>query len=154
MNAFVSNGSIVPETRAGWQLQCPACDSSVLYTVLNISGGIEPFMYCDRSSDFVLRNDDMDEVIRRVGDGAIPTVEQLRDVYDDLEAILQPCPTGGSFRRWSNARCPHCRFEFPYLNGVQSENVRYFESRIVWIEGAVAYRGSQEPSNRLERVLL
>ena len=149
MNGIISNGIIIDEVRPGWALNCPSCGQEVRYTVLNLSGGREPFLYCDSSSDFVLRDEDIELVVDRAGEVATPTIEHLGSVYDDLESILDACPAGGSFRRWANARCPHCNQVFPYNSGLQSEDVRYMESRVIWIEGAIAYRGAKQPSNRL-----
>jgi len=54
----VWNGTVSDETRPGWSKTCPDCDMVFRFTMLNISGGVEPFLYSDTTSDFVLRDED------------------------------------------------------------------------------------------------
>lgn len=145
----VTNGVIRDEERQGWCMRCPSCGKDIRYTVLSITTGLEPFLYCKGSSDFVLRDEDTELVVRRVGNGRLPTVDQLRGIYDELEQGLDPCPGNGTFDRWANVKCPGCEYEFPYNDGVRAEELRYYETKVVWIEGAIAYRGPRVPSDRL-----
>jgi hypothetical protein len=78
---------------------------------------------------------------------------ETTQLYESLEQELPPCPCGGRFRTWSNVRCPHCRYEFPYNNGERNLDLRYHETQLVWVEGATAFRGSLMPSNKLVKVL-
>jgi hypothetical protein len=154
MDGTIVSGRLLDEERSGWAMPCPACSREVRYTVLNVAAGFEPFMYCSRGSDFVLRDEDARLVAQSSAGALQPSVDRLRSVYDQMELVLDPCPGGGQFRRWSNVKCPHCQHEFPYNNGVKSEDVRYFESKVVWIEGAIAWRGASRPGNRLVAVLI
>lgn len=150
MSNAVTNGMILDESRDGWSMSCPSCGHVLRYTLLNIAGGREPFLYSEFGSDFVLRDEDAELISRTVGARA-PTIDELRKVYTQLEVELAH-PTAGRFTRWANVKCSRCGYEFPYNNGVLSEEVRYFDSKIVWMEGAVAYRGDRVPSNRLASV--
>jgi len=149
LNGVISNGVIQDESRPGWTLNCPSCNQEIKYTILNLSGGYEPFLYCNKCSNFVLRDSDLRHVADVVGEGNIPTVVQLRQIYQYLEDVLEPCSCGGRFEVWANVKCPHCNVEFPYNNGIQSEDIRYFDPKLIWIEGAIAFRGPQMASNRL-----
>jgi hypothetical protein len=151
MTDAISNGVIIDEERPGWCLSCPRCAETVLYTKLNVSGGREPFLYCDKCSDFVLREEDAELVWKRFGD-TFATTDQMREIYLDIEGRLPACHCGGRFTTWSNVTCRSCGYQFPYNSGIRSEEVRFFDSSIVWIEGAVAYRGLRAPSNRLVKV--
>jgi DNA-directed RNA polymerase beta subunit len=152
VSGTVSNGSVVDEERPGWSLECPNCIQPVRYTVLNISGGRELFLYSDATPDFILRNEDADLVAQLFRGDQGPTIEDLRTVYRQLEETLAACPNGGRFRLWANVRCPHCICEFPYAEGTRTESTRCFESTIIWVEGATAFRGANMPGNRLVRV--
>jgi hypothetical protein len=152
MATALTNGVVLDEDRSGWELACPSCGKAIRYTLLHITGGIEPFMYSDKGSDFMLRQEDADLVAAVAGIATPPTLEQLRGVYNTLETSVSSCLTDDKFTRWSYVKCPHCRYSLEYNGGVVSEHTRYFESTIVWIEGAVAYRGTAIPSNRLARV--
>ena len=99
MSRAVSNGTIEDEVRSGWSTKCLRCGKPVRYTVLNIVGGREPFLYCDRSSDFVLRDEDAEIVAKLAAEREL-TVDDLGQVYDSLERELEPCPAGGRFGRW------------------------------------------------------
>ena len=152
MNGVIFNGVIRDESRPGWTLACPACNEVVKYTALNLLGGPEPFLYCDECSNFVLRDEDLRHVVAVAKEGNTPTVDQLRQIYQHIEDSLEPCACGGRFTVWANVKCPHCNVAFPYNKGIMSEDIRYFDSKVIWIEGAIAYRGPQTPSNRLASV--
>lgn len=143
-------GDVLQEERRGWSRPCPKCASEIRYTVLNLNAGVEPFLYCDQGSDFVLRQEDRQAVLASAGEN--PSLKELRAFYKDLERRLPPCPGGGRFRIWSNIKCPVCGFEFPYASGRRNELVRFFESKVVWVEGAFAFRGGRLASSRLVKV--
>jgi hypothetical protein len=141
------------ESFPGWCLSCPKCNEDVFYTVLTVAGGREPFLYCDSCSNFVLRREDADRVAELIGDRALLTTDQQRSVYAGLEQQLPSCPCGGNFKIWSNVKCPTCDYEFPYNNGVKDEGVRFFDSKIIWVKNAIAFRGANAESNRLINVM-
>lgn len=146
------DGNIEDEERRGWMLTCPRCSAKVRYTVLNLSPGRDIFLYCDKSSDFVLRDEDFAAAQRIDKTDERQALSRLREIYEDLEQCLPKCPSGGRFKIWSNVKCPHCLYEFPYNDNVRNEAVRFMESKLIWVEGAVAYRGGDRPSNRLAKV--
>jgi len=149
---LLTNGMIEDEERTGWIISCPNCQKDIRYTILNIQPGEDVFLYCNKSSDFVLRDEDLylaHKIARKNNENVI---DGLIKIYDDLEHKLPECPCGGSFKRWSNVKCPFCLYEFPYNNGVKNEAFRMMEGNIIWIEGAIAYRGNNRPSNRLVKV--
>ncbi len=146
---MISNEVVLEESRPGWILDCPSCSVRVKYTVLNLGPGPEPFLYCSACSNFVLRNEDRRLAQRAVGEQNVPTLDQLRQVYSEIERAIAPCPCGGSFLIWANVTCPHCGIAFVYDQGRRREEVRYFDSRVIWIEGATAFRGREMASNRL-----
>ncbi len=153
MDNAITNGVIDEDERPGWTLECPHCGRGVLYTVLEVHGGLEPFLHCDRCSNFVLRPEDAEEVWR-IARGGDPPLDALRALYERLARDLPPCPCGGRFSLWANARCPHCGEEFPYAGGERREEIRFRESEILWVAGAVVFRGATQPSKRLARVRL
>ncbi len=154
MNCLFSN-DIVDEERPGWKLKCPKCNKIIYYTVINLTGNEVPvYMYCDCCSNFVIRDEDANEIYTFLKNQPILSAfEYLDKLYDDLEKCLPKCPSGGHFKLWSNVKCPHCGYEFPYNNGIHSKEMRYFETKIIWIEGAIAFRDKDKVSNRLRKVL-
>lgn len=145
--------NIKNEERHGWVMKCPQCKRDVMYTVLKIEQGEDVYLYCDQCSNFTLRDEDrvsMQTINNEQKEMLL--LDKLRSIYERLEKELPKCDCGGHFRLWSNVKCPHCSYEFPYNNGIQDEEVRYLEQTIVWIRKAIAYRGSSQPSNRLAEV--
>jgi len=67
MIGTIWNGDLIDEERPGWSKNCPRCGESFHFTVLNVIGGFTPFLYSDTSSDFVLRDDDVEELERLTG---------------------------------------------------------------------------------------
>lgn len=150
---IICNGSIEDEERTGWMIECPNCSEQVRYTVLRLSPGKDVYLYCNRSSDFILRDEDS-YAAQLIEDrfGKEYFLDELRRLYEDLERNLPESPGGGNFKIWSNVKCPHCSYEFPYNNNIRNESARFMESALIWVEGAVAYRGGSRSSNRLARV--
>lgn len=149
----LTNGVVQSEGRPGWALSCPACAKEVLYTVLNISPGEDIYLYCDACPNFTLREEDRRKMLSVAFNGSDQQFDLIVGaLYECLERELPSCGCGGKFKIWSNVRCPHCDYEFPYNNGLQDASLRYGESKVVWVEGAIAYRGALIPSNKLEKV--
>lgn len=153
-NEVLVAGQIQQEERRGWSRACPRCAEEIRYTVLNLSAGVEPFLYCDEGSDFVLREEDKKAAQQLARPNGAVSLDDLRAFYRELQERLPPCPNGGRFGIWSNVKCPHCGHEFPYAGGERDEEVRFLESKIVWVEGATAFRGSTRPSSRLAKVVV
>lgn len=145
-------GEILQEERSGWSRPCPRCAKNIRYTVLNLSARAEPFLYSDQGSDFVLREEDRKAVEELALPGEQVSLDALRAFYEELETRLPPGPAGGRFRIWANIKCPHCGYEFPYAGGQCNETLRFFDSKVVWVEGATAFRGGGRPSSRLVKV--
>ena len=148
---IICNGRIEDEERTGWVLACPHCSEQVRYTVLKLSPA-DVYLYCDKCSDFVLRDEDFAIAQRIDRSDEKRALHELRGIYESLEMNLPGCPGGGHFKVWSSVKCPHCSYEFPYNNNAKDEGVRFMESTLIWVEGAVAYRGASRPSNRLAKV--
>lgn len=142
------NGTIEDEERTGWALSCPCCHELVRYTFLNLTG-VEPFLYCTKCSNFVLRREDVEALRRPRNEGGAFTIEEVRQVYEMLENNLPPCPCGGLFKLRANVKCPICSCELVPHQVHWDESGRLFESKVIWVERATAFRGTSEPSNRL-----
>lgn len=152
MSALISNGMVVTEDRYGWERDCPKCGVRMSYTILNISPGVDVYLYCDKCSNFVLREEDRNELMSK-GEGLDDADSMLDALYRRLEQCLDFCECGGRFRVSSNVKCPSCHYEFPYNHGVLDMGRRYREAKLVWVEGAIAYRGGLMASSKLGRVL-
>lgn len=152
MPTIVFNGKVEDEERPGWIMSCPDCDADIRYTVLNVVPGEDVFLYSDETSDFVLRDEDASVACELRCNSKNELIDGLGNFYWKLERTLAPCPNGGHFRIWSNVKCPRCSYEFPYNNGVRNRATRFTERALVWIEGATAFRGVSQPSNRLTGV--
>jgi hypothetical protein len=142
----LTNGIVLDDDRPGSILGCPSCASSVNYTILNISAGVDVYLYCDSCSNFTLRNED------RVMEAGADQEAALEARYLHLEVDLPRCGCGGRFKTWSNVKCGGCGFEFPYNGGIHDIHMRAHEPKIVWTKGSIAYRGASLPSNRLTGV--
>lgn len=152
MTSALTNGQTLNEERPGWEVKCPQCKEQVPYTVLNLSPGEDVYLYCDTCSNFVLREEDRQELMSLLSRSANNNFEQIASaLYERLEKELPPCGCGGRFTLFSNVKCPSCRYEFPYNNGVRDVVARYSESKLIWLQGAIAYRGALMPSNKLEK---
>lgn len=139
------------EERPGWEKPCPRCLEPIRYTLLNLRGGVDLYLYCESSSDLVLVES------RAVHTGQLSSrfrkdLEAIGNKYFYLESNLPSCGIKAHFRIWSNAKCPSCGYELPYNGGVKDESVRFYESKILWIEGATVFRLDGSPNNRLVRV--
>jgi hypothetical protein len=151
MNKVALNRNVVAEERPGWSKNCPSCYSEIRYTVLNIKPGLDLFLYCSNTSDLVLIEEDTAAFELKSHAGKL-TTDDLRERYLYLENHLPGCPHDGRFKVWSNFKCPHCKHEFQYNRGRKDEKTRFYESKIVWMEGAIVYREGDTPSNFLSRV--
>lgn len=154
MAEHISNGHIVSESRYGWNARCPKCSGLINYTILNIDPGMDVFLHCERCSNFCLRSEDREVLLQMLNAAEANPEEALAKIYKWLIDALPSCGCGGNFTLWANVKCPSCGEEIPYNNGVRDLEVRFHESKIVWSENSVAYRGAREPSNRLVEVVI
>lgn len=154
MSDVISNGQIRDEERTGWRLPCPHCDEEVRYTILRVQPGEDIFLYSDKTSDFILRYEDSMVAQKIDKSDEQMAIAELEKLYIDLENRLPKCSDGGHFKIWSNVKCSHCCYEFPYNNRIKNKAMRFMESTIIWVEGAIAFRGKNRPSNRLIKVNL
>lgn len=147
----VCNGKFDDEVRPGWTRVCPKCNKDIRYTVLNLTPGEDIYLYSNKTSDFLLLNRGcfFGEGYRNEG-----SLEGVDKYYSQLENSNILCPTGGIFKIWSNIKCPNCHYEFPYNRGIADKSVRFTESKVIWLEGAIIYRGASENSSRLIRVFV
>jgi hypothetical protein len=153
MTFNLTNGVVQKEQRPGWEMTCPSCKQNFSYTILNISPGEDVYLYCDACSNFVLREEDRRELIAAQGNGS-EIDRKIGEIYERLQEGLPSCECGGRFGLWNNVKCPHCAYEFPYNHGERDKAQRYREAKIIWVEGATAYRGSLLPSNKLVKVII
>lgn len=151
MSSIPISRKVVGRERLGWKQDCPICTDEIRYTVLNLRGGLDLFLYCDSSSDFVLLERGTD-IFESRDYTKNPTTAELRERHAYLEESLPACPCNGTFSVWSNFKCPHCGYEIPYNRGERNETARFYERKVVWVEGAVLYREEGTPSSLLSRV--
>lgn len=150
MSVIVCNGKVDDEIRPGWIRNCPNCKKDIRYTVLNLDPGEDIYLYSDKTSDFLLLRKSLYSVEKDCEDCEDNNeTEDLEKTYFELESTVVSCPMGGVFRIWSNIKCPHCHYEFLYNQGVNDKAIRFMENKVIWIEGAIAYRGRSLNSNRL-----
>jgi hypothetical protein len=121
--------------RPGWTRPCPNCHGEIRYTVLKLWNGPEPFFYSDKCNDVLLRKSDAQRV--PVGDTSNPQhLATLLALWELIVKDAPPSPCGGHFALWSNIKCPHCNYEFPYNRGVKSPAVRISDPTVVVVDGA------------------
>jgi len=149
----ITNGKIVDESRKGWVVDCTKCSRKIKYTILNIEPGVDVYLYCDKCSDFCLREEDRVRMIQTLNVEGVDAEAAVSKMYEWLESALPSCGCGGNFKLWANIKCQSCGQEIPYNNGVKDFKVRSRESKIVWTESSIAYRGKLQPSNRLVEVI-
>lgn len=149
----LTNGVIQDEERFGNSLECPNCKHRIEYSILKLDPGIDIYLYCDTCSNFSLRDEDREVALRFTSADEKSALNNLKVVYYDLQHNLPPCGCGGHFKIWSNVKCPHCHYEYPYDNGRQMEQGRFMENHLVWVLNAIAYRGANRASNRLVRTI-
>jgi hypothetical protein len=150
----VWNGTVHDTVRPGRTCPCPKCGAIIRYALLNeyVDAGYRPFLYSDVTSDFLYRACDEAYIARWYDICKWPRdVLDLMEYYRDLVATIELCPSGGRFQFWSHCKCPSCGFEFTYseLNSVED---RLFPLRLVWMEGAIMYRGKDNAAVRLSRI--
>jgi hypothetical protein len=151
----LTNGVVLEEERRGSEITCLSCNQNFSYSILNISPGDDVYLYCDACSNFVLREEDRRELLAKLARASGPEIDlKIGRLYERLQERLPSCECGGRFALWNNIKCPHCAYEFPYNGGIRDKARRYREAKIIWLEGATAYRGALLPSNRLVKVIV
>lgn len=150
MKSEICNGIIVDEERSGWLIACPNCNYNIKYTVLNIESGLDIFLYNESNSDFLLRKEDRQLAREILEYDETALIKEIETIYTNIENSNISLPDGGRFKINSNIKCPDCSYEFPLKN--KSKTSRFLSTKLVWIEGAIAYRGKEIPSNRLLNV--
>lgn len=125
------------------EIACPSCSETIRYTTLHLPFVPQPFMYCQECSNVLLRESDLQALDKALEGVADITTGTLR-FYEELEQSAPPCPCGGRFSLWSNVKCPSCRHEIPYNDGVRDPEVRVNDNMIVVIDGAVVVKGEQD----------
>ncbi len=122
--------------RDGWNLECIFCKEAIRYTYLVNWLLPAPFFYSDKSNDVLLRKSD-ELVAQKLCENNKPELTELEKLWHVFLESAPPAPNGGHFSFWSNVKCPFCKKEFPYNNGIRDLNVRIYESKIVLIDGAI-----------------
>jgi len=132
-------------TLHGRTRDCPRCRQPIRYYVLKNWVAPTPFFYCDTCNNILLRASDA----RRVPAGSTIDVkddEQLLELWETIVASAPLCPCGGRFAVWANVKCPACRQEFPYNQGVLSAALRVNERDVIVIDGAAVLGDTDEQS--------
>jgi hypothetical protein len=113
--------------------------------VLKVWNAPEPFFYCDTCNNVLLRQSDAERV--PMGDPSDPQhLAKLLALWESIVKDAPPCPCGGHFALWSNIKCPHCRYEFPYNKGVKSPAIRIMDRTVIVIDGAMVIGDSLDDS--------
>ena len=96
--------------RVGWRRECPSCRKAFLWTKINLMNGVEPYLYCDRSSDVLLRASDGEMVLAsaKQNAGREPSLDQLKEIWEQMESTAPPCGCGGRFLSSVRLKCPNC----------------------------------------------
>lgn len=124
------------EIRSGWTRKCPNCKADISFTKLVNSVEMTPFFYSDGSNDVLFRTNDRNKIRELTAKGQ-PSVEQLASAWNEILKTAPPAPSGGKFSLWANIKCPFCKTEFPYNNGIHDLRVRLYDPHVVLIDGAV-----------------
>jgi len=130
------NKNLEETERAGWESKCTSCSGKILYTHLTLQQGPSPFFYSNASNDVLRRKSD-EEKMDELYEAGSPSIKQLETLWKNVLITAPPAPSGGEFTFWSNVRCPHCNFEFPYNEGIQDLDMRLNEYKIIVIDGAI-----------------
>ena len=137
------------EIRDGWILKCPYCGAGIKYTRLSNWEGPTPFFYSKENNDVLLRKSDVDRARDALDVESKPSVAELERMWCEFLENTPKVRAGSSFGFWSNVKCPHCRTEMPYNNGVKDPNIRIYEPKIVLIDGAIVWGDDLESSWRV-----
>ncbi|MEA5115464.1 MAG: hypothetical protein VB050_15720 [Geobacteraceae bacterium] len=122
--------------RDGWTLECPFCSKTILYTYFVNWFVPTPFFYSDSSNDVLLRKSD-GEKVHEILENKKLLLAELEIIWKECLKDAPPALDGGQFTLWANVKCPHCKKELPYNDGVKDLKVRIYDSRIILIDGAV-----------------
>jgi hypothetical protein len=137
----------VTEVRPGWVKTCPYCGREIRFTKL-VNTELVPFFYSDASNDVLIRDKDR-ELVRAATAAGEEDVRELQELWLEILDTAPLPPNGGRFSLWANIRCPFCRIEFPYNNGIRDVRVRLYEPNVVLVDGAVVVRDTASTSWRV-----
>jgi hypothetical protein len=134
-------GPVIPFTplrRTGWSLACPFCRDPILYTLINNPSPPVPFFYSERGNDVLLRKSDLArvEALYERSQNIIPSDAVLEALWKSLLDQAPLAPDGGHFVFWANVKCPSCKQELPYNNGIRDLHLRIFEPGIILVDHA------------------
>jgi hypothetical protein len=133
------------DIRPGATMSCPSCGKLFKYAVMTNHDAPTPFFYSNQGHSVLLRRSDEQVVMQRMAAGATG-VDQLEMLWQKFLESAPPGPDGGVFTFWANVRCPHCKHEFPYNNGVKNLAMRIFEPKIILVDGSVVLGDSDADS--------
>jgi len=134
--------------RDGWTLECPFCNKPILYTYFVNWFVPTPFFYSDSSNDVLLRKND-GEKVQKILENKNILLTELEIIWNECLRDAPPALDGGHFTFWANVKCPHCKKELPYNNGVKDLKVRIYDSRIILIDGAMVVGDNAEETWRI-----
>jgi hypothetical protein len=141
------------KTYSGWKLSCPFCTKNILYTKLTNWDMPTPFYYSDESNDVLLRNSD-DKKVNQIFENKKPSLKELESMWNEFLQNAPLPPNGGKFTFWANIKCPNCKKEIPYNNGVRDINIRIYEPNIILIDGAIVVGDNDENTWRTKVEIL
>ncbi len=143
--------SLRTEERSGWTLNCPFCGNKILYTQLSNWDAPVPFFYSNENNDVLLRDGDIQKVREvHLRCNEFPSLSKLKTLWEEILIDAPETPSGGTFSLWSNVKCPHCKREMPYNNGVRDLNVRIYDPKVVLIDGAIIWGDEPAKSWRVK----
>jgi hypothetical protein len=128
----------------GNKLNCPLCHGDVLYWRFSVPSIPWPFFYCERCNDVFVRLA-QPPPMSPLSENSKEQLAQLEAYWHAVLDAAPPCPCGGRFGFWTNVKCPHCWYEFPYARGTRNVELRINEPYVIAIDGATVLDG--EPSS-------
>jgi endogenous inhibitor of DNA gyrase (YacG/DUF329 family) len=134
------------DTRPGWIVKCPHCNEAIKYTQLTIWDAPSPFFYCNKCNNVLNRRSDEQRVLPKNNMSDEEYIAKTMTIWESILNTAPPCSCGGRFELWSNVKCPHCQYEFPYNEGVKNYAMRILERKIVIIDGTVLLGDTSDDS--------
>jgi len=130
--------------RAGWKGECPSCHSPFLWTKFNLMNGVQPYLYCERSGNILLRQTDLDQVhaVARSNGQREPSLEQLRVIWVEMESKAPLCHCGARFSFLARPKCLTCGHNL--LAGGRDELIQ--SNWIIILDGAIVVKDTIESS--------
>jgi hypothetical protein len=137
------------EVRKGSVTKCRFCGEDIKFTWLVNWDPPVPFFFSNVGNDVAVRKSDNGRVDEYFVAGK-KSVAELEALWKAIVESLPQAPDGGRFELWANFKCPHCKKEIPYNEGVRNIHIRIWEPKIILIDGAVVLDDTFEDSWRVK----